>query len=601
MTGPGEPPGQGRAASPGTSGKPAASSEDEAARQERRGQTGRAIAVAAGSIAVITLVARVVGFGRWFAFSHAVGATCVGSVYQSVNAVPNVLFEIAAGGVLAAVAVPLVAGALGAGRREQADRIASGLLTWSLLVLVPLAVVVVLAAEPITRALLGTGTDCSDAVALGVDLLRMFAIQIPLYGVGIVLAGVLQAHRRFVGAALAPLLSSLVVIVTYLLYQALVLDPAAPIRSIPAPAVLVLGLGTTLGVLALSLPLLVPARRAGLRWRPRLTFPDGVAARVRRLAVAGLLVVAGQQVATLVIIRLANDRGGAGTLNVHTYVQAIALLPYAVLAVPLATAAFPTLAGQAEAVAVRQPGTGASTRAGTGAVGTSDAHATLRGTWLTTLLAGLFSAALLVAVARPVGAFFESLDAGRDQPSGAAALAAIPATLVAWAPGVVGLCAIGLLSRVSYVRGRARAAGLAVALGWLATTVIPIVALPDVAGPARTLRTIGIGVSVGLLLGAGALLVLVARAWGADTLRVAPRPLLAGIVGAVAAGGLGWWLGGLWQPEGVVAAALASVAMALVAIVAFVIASAAVDRATVRRILARRCAGRSSAPAKEQA
>ncbi|MDN5789623.1 MAG: virulence factor MviN [Micrococcales bacterium] len=580
-----------------------------AAREAGRGQTGRAIAIAAGSIALITLVARVVGFGRWFAFSHSVGATCVGSVYQSVNAVPNVLFEIAAGGVLAAVAVPLVAGALGAGRREQADRIASGLLTWSLFVLVPLAVIVVLAAEPITRVLLGTGTNCSDAVALGVDLLRMFAIQIPLYGVGIVLAGVLQAHRRFVGAALAPLLSSLVVIVTYVLYRALVLDPAAPISSIPSSAVLVLGLGTTIGVLALSLPLLVPARRAGLRWRPALTFPDGVAARVRRLAVAGLLVVGGQQVATLVIIRLANDRGGAGTLNVHTYVQAIALLPYAVLAVPLATAAFPTLAGQAEAGAVRQPATGAGTDADTGtdtgaglgaAAGVSEAHATLRGTWLTTLLAGLFSAALLVAVARPVGAFFESFDAGRDEPSGAAALAAIPATLVAWAPGVVGLCAIGLLSRVSYVRGRARAAGLAVALGWLATTVIPIVALPGAAGPARTLRTIGIGVSVGLLLGAGALLVLVARAWGADTVRVAPRPLLAGIVGALAAGGLGWWLGGVWDPEGALAAALASVGTALAAIVAFVIASAAIDRSTARRVLTWWSAGRFSAPTKEQ-
>ncbi|WP_051511187.1 murein biosynthesis integral membrane protein MurJ, partial [Intrasporangium oryzae] len=419
-----------------------------------RQRTGRSIAAAAGSIAVITLVARVVGFGRWFVFSHSVGATCVGSVYQSVNAVPNVLFEIAAGGVLAAVAVPLVAGFLAKGDADSADRTASALLGWALAVLLPLGAVVALAATPIASALLGSSDQCPGAVALGTDLLRVFALQIPLYGIGIVLAGVLQSHGRFIGAALAPLLSSLVVIATYLAYRALVTDPAAPIGDIPADATLVLGLGTTLGVAALSLPLLVPARRAGIRLRPTLAFPAGVAARVRRLAVAGLLAVAGQQVATLVVIRLANDRGGPGTLNVYTYVQAVSLLPYAVLAVPIATAAFPTLAGQS-----------------TQSLG-GGARDTLRGTWLATVLVGLFSAGLLVAVARPVGAFFTALDAGRSEPSGAAALAAIPAALAAVAPGIAALSAIGLLSRASYVRGRARAAGLAVALGWVATTVV---------------------------------------------------------------------------------------------------------------------------------
>ncbi|MGN6751977.1 MAG: lipid II flippase MurJ, partial [Intrasporangium sp.] len=231
--------------------------------------SGRSIAVAAGSIAAITIVARLVGFGRWFAFSHSVGATCVGTVYQSVNAVPNVLYEIAAGGVLAAVVVPLVSAALGRGEREHADRTASALLTWALAVLVPLALVVVLAAGPIARLLLPSG-GCAGALGLGVDLLRLFAIQVPLYGVGIVLAGVLQSHRRFVGAALAPLLSSVVVIATYLVYRALVPDPAAPIETVPGGAVLVLGLGTTLGVVALSLPLLVPLRRAGIRLRPTL-------------------------------------------------------------------------------------------------------------------------------------------------------------------------------------------------------------------------------------------------------------------------------------------------------------------------------------------
>ena len=50
---------------------------------------------------------------------------------------------------------------------------------------------------------------------VGAGMLRVFAPQIPLYGVGIVLAGLLQAHRRFAWPVLAPLLSSVVVIATY--------------------------------------------------------------------------------------------------------------------------------------------------------------------------------------------------------------------------------------------------------------------------------------------------------------------------------------------------------------------------------------------------
>lgn len=541
-------------------------------------RTGRGIAVAAGSIAGITIAARLVGFGRWFAFSHSVGATCVGTVYQSVNTVPNVLYEIAAGGVLAAVVVPLVSAALGRGEPDAADRTASALLTWALAGLVPLALVVVAAAGPIAGVLL-PAQGCSGELGLGVDLLRIFAIQIPLYGVGIVLAGVLQSHRRFVAAALAPLLSSVVVIATYLLYGALVPDPAAPLSAIPGAAVLVLGIGTTLGVVALSLPLLVPLRRAGIRLRPTFRFPDTASARVRRLAVAGLLALAGQQLATLVVIRLANDRGGPGTLNVFTYVQAVALLPYAVLAVPLATAAFPTLASQAAGPS------GASTSRED-----DSAARTLRGAWLGTLVAGLYGVALLVAVAQPVGAFFSALDAGRSAGSGAAALAAIPTTMVSFAPGILGLGAIGLLTRALYVRGHARTAGAAAGSGWLLTLALPLIVLRDAPGPDDTLSAIGAGSSIGLLAAAACLTVLAARAWGAAALRPPARPLGAALLATAVAALAGWWLGATWRPADLPAAALATVASGLLATVLFAAAGAATDRSMLRRLLRRRTA-----------
>jgi putative peptidoglycan lipid II flippase len=507
---------------------PTSPSREGVSRSPRQGMFA-----AAGTIAVITLVARVVGFGRWFVFSHEVGATCVGTVYQSVNAVPNVLFEIAAGGVLAAVVVPLVAGALARGRADEADATASALLTWTLLLLVPLGAAVAVAARPIAEALLGTG--CQGEVDLGAELLLVFAVQVPLYGVAIVLGGVLQSHRRFVGAALAPLLSSLVVIGTYLAYRSLVVDPAAEIPQIPGSAVAVLGVGTTLGVLALSLPLLVPVRRAGIRLRPRLRFPARVGARVRALATAGVLAVAGQQVATLVVIRLANDRGGPGTLNVYTYAQAVMLLPYAVLAVPLATAAFPSIAGAHAAEPDQPDQLDQPDQAGGGRA----AH-TLRRAWLATLVLALFGAAGLVAVAVPVGSFFSALDAGAADDASAVTLAAMTDAVMLLAPSVVALAVVGLLTRASYVRGAAVLAGSLACVGWLATTVIPLVALdPSGAGGPTTLRMLSAGTTAGLCAGAVMLLALVGRTWGWRSLSVPVRPLAGAALGAAAAALLG--------------------------------------------------------------
>src|SRR5690349_24810526 len=119
---------------------------------------GVSVARASAVIAVATLLARVAGFARTLVFSSSVGAVGVGDAYQSVNMLPNVVYEVAAGGALAAVAVPLVAGQLGAGRREDADRTASALLTWAVAVLLPLSVLLALSAPWLSDALLGDST-----------------------------------------------------------------------------------------------------------------------------------------------------------------------------------------------------------------------------------------------------------------------------------------------------------------------------------------------------------------------------------------------------------------------------------------------------------
>src|SRR5690606_5970856 len=119
----------------------------EAAARRRRVLGG--VAGAAGMIAVITVLSRGVGFARWFVQSATLGDSATANAYATATMLPNGLCEVAAGGALAGAAVPLLATPIAKAMRRDVARIASALLTWSLIVLVPLGLLIGLLAGPI--------------------------------------------------------------------------------------------------------------------------------------------------------------------------------------------------------------------------------------------------------------------------------------------------------------------------------------------------------------------------------------------------------------------------------------------------------------------
>ncbi len=455
------------------------------------------IAGAAGLIALITLLARAAGVARIFVFADAVRTGGVGNIYQTVNALPNVVFEVAAGGTLAAVAVPLIAQRLGAGEPDRADRLASVLLTWTVAVLVPLGVVLWLLAGPVVGWLVAERDP--QSLEVGRTLLRIFAVQVPLYGVGIVLTGLLHAHRRFLTAAVAPLLSSVVVLTSYLWYGSIVDGETAP-SQVSDSALAVLGWGTTLGVVVLSLPLVVPALRTGWRWRPAFRLDPDDRRRIGQLAGAGVLALVAQQGSVLVTAWLAQHSSDGGVFSTYVYVQAVYVLPYAVLAVPIAQSTFPAIARGAAGGADVAPTLGRSLRA-------------------VVVLTGV-AAGVLMAAAPAVGGFFGILDARRGaEGASPEAIAALPGALLAYAPGLVGFGLVALLTRALYVRGRPLDAAVATAFGWVVAAVPPLVLVGGGASAVVVLRTLGVSSSIGMTLAGVALVLLVRRAWGPEATR----------------------------------------------------------------------------------
>jgi putative peptidoglycan lipid II flippase len=517
------------------------------------------VAAAAVLISVLTLLARTAGFGRTLVFTNTVGAGSTGDTYLAANNVPNIVFEVVAGGALASLVVPMLAGGIATGDREQVRRTASALLGWTLLVLVPLAVLLAVLARPIAALLLGADGADPGKVDVAARFLLVFAPQVVLYGVGIVLTGVLQAHRRFAGPALAPLLSSLVVAGAYLVFAGI--GGSGQVEGLSTPAELVLGVGTTLGVVALSLSLLVPLRGLRLGLRPALRFPVGVAPRVRRLALAGVLTLAGQQLVAVVAIRLANDGAPDGTQVAYFAGLTAFLLPWAALAVPLATSAYPGLTERAEVG--DEPGF----------------RRALAPVVVLTVVTSAVAAAGLIAVAGPLARVFFATD-GDGGPA-----AALQPTIVAFAPGLLGYGLVAVLSRALYARGLWRAPTVCVAGGWLVAVAADVV-LARTLPPAERALALGAGHTVGVTVAGLALLVVVGRVAGPGALaglaRTGLPALLAAALGTAAGLLVARALGAAPVPDGSVPAALGVGALAGGAVLAVV---AAVMMGTARRPL----------------
>lgn len=408
---------------------------------DHSGRTGHNFAKAALLIAVLTVLARIAGFGRNVVFANTVGQTCLGQTYQTVNTIPNIIFEIVAGGALASVVVPLLSSAITRGDHAHASRTSSALLTWAISVLTPIAILVTLLAEPITRLLLA-GSQCDGAVAAGTTMLRIFAPQIVLYGLGVVLTGVLQAHRKFGGPALAPLLSSLVVIAAYVAF-AVVAGRGASLQSATASQQLILSVGTTLGVVALSGSLLVPLRGTGLVLRPTYHFPPGVARRAAAMAASGVAGLLAQQCSVLVSLVLTNQHGvPTASINVFVYAQTIYLLPWAILAVPIATSVFPKLSEDADARDLR----GFRLRFG-------------QATHSIVAFSGLATAALIGASSEIAYVYVRSAP---GEPS----VYSLTDGIVGFTVGLVGYSLFAIGSRALYALGDARGNAIAAVGGW---------------------------------------------------------------------------------------------------------------------------------------
>ncbi|KQX74136.1 MULTISPECIES: murein biosynthesis integral membrane protein MurJ [Aeromicrobium] len=318
--------------------------------------TDRSIARASAWMALGTIVSRITGFLRAGLLAVVIGTQLNGDLFDIANTIPNTLYILLAGGVFNVVLVPQLVRAM-KNDDDGGTAYANRVITLGVLVL-GIGTLVLMVLTPVLLRIVFDGDLFEPERAAqrdSAELLMLLCLpQVFFYGVFVLTGQVLNARGRFGPMMWAPIVNNVVacaVIVTY----AVVFGTSNGVDGFTTTQGLVLGLGST-GAIALQALVLLPyLRRAGFRFRPRFDFRGVGLRHTARLAGWTLLFILVNQIAFIVVARLATSATIAGAADaqkaagstVYSLGYLISQLPHGVITVSLATAVIPTLAALA--------------------------------------------------------------------------------------------------------------------------------------------------------------------------------------------------------------------------------------------------------------
>ena len=309
--------------------------------------TQRSSLVRSGAgMAIGTLVSRGTGFLRTLVLVYAVGTSFLGNAYNNANTLPNTVYYLMLGGIFTSVVVPLL---VRSARRDpdRGEAYAQRLFTLGALALLVVTVLGTALAGPlVTLYAPNIGGSEHNLMVLWAYI---FIPQIFFYGMSSLIGAILNTRGRFAAPMWAPVVNNLVVIVIGGLYIAMVGTDKTP-SNISAFGIQLLGIGTTLGVVAQTVALFPSLRAAGFRWHPTLGFRRDEVSEMGRMAGWMSVYVITQWAGNLVVQILANKASpGVNGYSAYSIAWQLFQLPYAIVGISVITALLPRMSEHASA------------------------------------------------------------------------------------------------------------------------------------------------------------------------------------------------------------------------------------------------------------
>jgi putative peptidoglycan lipid II flippase len=307
----------------------------------------KGLAGAAILVMVLFVVSRATGLLREVIIGNQFGTSADYDAYLAAFRVPDLLFQLVAGGALGSAFIPTFAAywAKASGHNHaghnHSDHNHSGeaaawllfsrTLNWVVLILVVLAGLAAIWAEALVKWVIAPGFEPAQQ-ALTAALMRGMLVSTVIFGASGLIMGVLNALQHFLLPAVAPVLYNLAIILGAWFLGA-------------RWGVYALVVGAVAGAAAHLLVQLPALWQQRAQYRPALSLRDPGVREVMRLMgprILGLLFV---QLHFLVNTILAS-RLQAGSLSALNYAWLLMLLPLGIFAQAIATVIFPTFATQ---------------------------------------------------------------------------------------------------------------------------------------------------------------------------------------------------------------------------------------------------------------
>jgi putative peptidoglycan lipid II flippase len=273
------------------------------------------------------LVSRVLGSVRLIVIGATFGASADLDAFLAAFRIPDFIFQLVAAGALSSALIPIVAGLLATDEEARAWRVASTVATLMLAVLLILAVIVAFAAPVLVPVI--TSHFSPAQIERTIELTRVMLLSPILLAGGALATSLLNARGRFAASAIAPIVYNVAIIL-------------AAVFLAPGLGIVGLAIGVVIGAAGHFAIQLLPLRRTGFRYTPRINLADRDARQALFLMAPRALGLAASQLTFLVATSVSTGLG-VGAVTAFTFAFSIFQLPIGVIGVPLGVVTLPAL------------------------------------------------------------------------------------------------------------------------------------------------------------------------------------------------------------------------------------------------------------------
>jgi putative peptidoglycan lipid II flippase len=294
----------------------------------------RGLVNAAMLIMLFFVLSRVIGLAREIMISARFGTSAELDAYLAAFRVPDLLFNLVAGGALGSAFIPTFAVFWTRQQYDKAWLLFSRVLNLITFLLIVITLVVALFAPLLVQRLIAPGFTPAQQM-ITAHLMRAMLISTVIFGISGLVMGALNAVQHFLLPAAAPLFYNLAIIL-----GAWFLTPRFGIDG--------LVIGVVVGALLHLLVQLPGLWRMGASYTPSLYWHDPGVREVARLMGPRVLGILFVQMQFLVNTILASGLS-AGSLVALNNAWLLLMLPLGIFAQSVATAVFPTFAAQVAA------------------------------------------------------------------------------------------------------------------------------------------------------------------------------------------------------------------------------------------------------------